>query len=108
MLEHVDLKKVKKELKEAWMPVDIARVNDSAVRCAQIKGEYHWHTHRYSDEFFLVQDGKMVVQTVEGDVSLERGQGVVVPKGMRHRSRSDKGAIVLVFELQSTRKEGDS
>lgn len=107
MLERIDLKQVKKELKEAWMPAEIAKVNDSAVRYARIKGEYHWHTHRYSDEFFLVQDGKMVIQTVEGDVHLEKGQGVVVPKGMRHRSRSDKGAIALVFELQSTKKEGD-
>ena len=107
MLERIELKKIKKELKDAWMPVDIARVNDSTVRVAKIKGEYHWHTHRYSDEFFLVQDGKMVVQTAEGDVFLEQGQGVVVPKGTRHRSKSDKGAVALVFELQATRKEGD-
>ena len=107
MLERIDLKQVKKDLQEAWMPVDIAKVNDSAVRCAWIKGEYHWHTHRNSDEFFFVQDGKMTIQTVEGDVTLEKGQGVVVPKGMRHRSKSDKGAIALVFELQSTKKEGD-
>ncbi|UCE17978.1 MAG: cupin domain-containing protein [Gemmatimonadota bacterium] len=107
MLERIDLKRVKKELKTAWMPVDLARVNDSAVRCAKIKGEYHWHTHRFSDEFFLVQDGKMVIQTTKGDVSLESGHGVVVPKGLRHRSKSDKGAIALVFELQSTKKEGD-
>ena len=89
------------------MPVDLAKVNDSAVRCAKIKGDYHWHTHQYSDEFFLVQEGRMVIQTAEGDVSLETGQGVVVPKGTRHRSRSDKGAVALVFELQTTRKEGD-
>lgn len=107
MLERVDLKKVMKELKEAWMPIDVVKVNDSAVRCARIQGEYHWHTHRYSDEFFLVHDGKMLIQTVEGDVPLEKGQGVLVPKGMRHRSKSDKGATVLVFELQTTRKEGD-
>ena len=107
MLERIDLKKVKKELKEAWMPIDLAKVNDSAVRCARIRGEYHWHTHRHSDEFFLVQEGKMVVQTTKGDISLEASQGVVVPKGLRHRSKSDKGAIALVFELQSTRKEGD-
>lgn len=107
MLERIDLRQVKKELKEAWMPVDVARVNDSAVRFARIKGEYHWHTHRLSDEFFLVQEGKMLIQTTEGDVPLEKGQGVLVPKGMRHRSKSDKGAITLVFELQSTKKEGD-
>ena len=107
-MERIDLKKIMKELKEAWMPIDVAAVNDSAVRCAKIKGEYHWHTHRNSDEFFLVQDGKMVIQTVEGDVPLDKGQGVVVPKGTRHRSKSDKGAVALVFELQTTRKEGDS
>ncbi|MFQ6092751.1 MAG: cupin domain-containing protein [bacterium] len=107
MLARVDIKKVQKGLKEPWMPVDVARVNNFAVRCVKIKGEYHWHTHRNEDEFFLVQDGKMVIQTTEGDVSLGTGQGVVVPKGMRHCSKSDRGAVVLVFERQTTRKEGD-
>ena len=107
MLERIDLTETMARLKEAWMPVDIAKVNDSAVRIAKIQGEYHWHTHQFSDEFFLVQEGDMVIQTVEGDVPLQKGQGLVVPKGIRHRSRSDKGAIVLVFELQKTKKEGD-
>jgi mannose-6-phosphate isomerase-like protein (cupin superfamily) len=107
MLQPVDLKHLMKELKDPWMPIDIVRVNDSTVRMARIEGSYHWHTHRYSDEFFLVQDGKMNIQTAEGEVTLEKGQGVVVPKGTRHRSKSDKGAVALVFELQTTRKEGD-
>jgi mannose-6-phosphate isomerase-like protein (cupin superfamily) len=107
MLDRIDLKKVKKELKDAWMPIDIVTVNDSTVRIAKIQGEYHWHTHRYSDEFFLVQDGKMAIQTADGEVILEQGQGLMVPKGTRHRSKSEKGAIALVFELQATRKEGD-
>ena len=107
MLERIDVTGAIAGLKEAWMPVDLARVNDSAIRCARIQGEYHWHTHQSSDEFFLVQEGEMVIQTVEGDVPLQEGQGLVVPKGMRHRSKSDQGAVVLVFELQKTRKEGD-
>jgi mannose-6-phosphate isomerase-like protein (cupin superfamily) len=107
LLERIDVAGISSHLKEAWMPVDMARVNDSTVRCVRIQGEYHWHTHRFSDEFFLVEEGEMVIQTAGGDVTLAKGQGVVVPKGTRHRSKSDTGAVVLVFELQKTKKEGD-
>jgi len=107
MLQTVDMKRLMKQLKDPWMPIDMVVVNDSVVRIARIKGEYHWHTHRYSDEFFLVQDGKMIIETADGEVNIEKGQGVLVSRGMRHRSRSDKGATALVFELQATRKEGD-
>ena len=107
MLERIDVAGALAHLQEAWMPVDIARVNDSAIRCARIQGEFHWHTHRFSDEFFLVEEGEMVIQTAGGDVTLRKGQGVVVPKGTRHRSKSDQGAVVLLFELYKTKKEGD-
>jgi hypothetical protein len=35
------------------------------------------------------------------------GRGPVVPKGVRHRLKSDKGVVVLDFEVQATRREGD-
>jgi len=35
------------------------------------------------------------------------GRGAVVPKGVRHRLKSDKGVVVLDFEVKTTRKEGD-
>jgi len=35
------------------------------------------------------------------------GRGAVVSKGVRHRLKSGKGVVVLDFEVQTTRKEGD-
>lgn len=32
------------------------------------------------------------------------GKGPVVPKGVRHRLKSDKGAVALDFEVQTARK----
>jgi hypothetical protein len=35
------------------------------------------------------------------------GRGAVVPKDVRHRLKSDKGVVVLDFEVQTTRREDD-
>lgn len=64
-------------------------------------------THRNDDWVFLLQEDKMDIQRTKRDVSREAGKGAVVPKGVRHRLKSDKGVVVLDFEVQTTRREGD-
>lgn len=90
-----------------WSPINIARVNDCVVRIVKIKDEFVWHTHEKEDEFFLIMEGSAVIQTEEGDVNLEAGEGVLIPHGLRHCSRSDDGAVILVFEPWTTKTRGD-
>lgn len=42
---------------EHWSPKKIAQVNDFDVRIVKIQGEFTWHRHADTDEFFLVVDG---------------------------------------------------
>ena len=47
------------------------------------------------------------METPEERVELLPGEGVVVPKGVEHRSSSLEGAVALIFERRETKSKGD-
>ena len=95
-------KKIKEINGKPWSPVDIAKVNDQAVRLALFEGEYHWHTHKNEDEFFLVHSGEIVIQIKDQpDINLKTGETAVIPKGIEHCPKSIKPSYVLMFEPQN-------
>jgi mannose-6-phosphate isomerase-like protein (cupin superfamily) len=105
--KRVNLRSIGEKIAIPWSPINIARVNDCVVRVVRIEGEFTWHAHRNEDEFFLLIAGSAVIQTENGDVVLQEGEGALIPRGLRHCSRSDNGAVMLVFEPWTTKKEGD-
>jgi mannose-6-phosphate isomerase-like protein (cupin superfamily) len=103
----IKFKEIVKELNEPWQPRDIAYINDTALRVAKIDGEYHWHTHREEDEFFYVLKGSIHVDIGSESYELKKGEGLVVKKGVRHRSRARKPAWVLLIEPVKTKTKGE-
>jgi mannose-6-phosphate isomerase-like protein (cupin superfamily) len=96
---------------EIYSPRVVARMNDYDVKIARTKGEYVWHTHQQTDEFFLVLDGRFDVAFRDADgtettVTLQRGDTFVVPRGTEHKPSSPGGAI-LMFEPSGTVNTGD-
>lgn len=89
-----------------WSPIDVAYVNDWVLRAAAVKGEFHWHTHN-DDEFFLIYKGQITIDTEKGPVTLKKGEGVVIPKGVKHKPRADKRAVVLLLEPKKVNTKGD-
>src|SRR5918996_667938 len=67
---------------EHWSPKIIARLNDYDVQIAKVLGEFVWHKHEGTDEFFLVLKGRLTIQMRNGDVELGPGELFVVPKGV--------------------------
>ncbi|GAA1454378.1 MULTISPECIES: cupin domain-containing protein [Nocardiopsis] len=98
---------------ELWSPRIVTRVNDYDVRVAKVRGEYVWHAHDGTDEFFLLLDGDLRIRLREREgapervVTLERGSVFVVPRGVEHRPESDGGASILLFEPTGTLTVGD-
>ena len=95
------------EARGPFSPVDLAYVDDFVLRCSLVKGEFHWHRHTDQDELFLCHSGRLWVDTPEERVELQPGEGVVVPKGVEHRTSSSEGAVALVFERRETKSRGD-
>jgi mannose-6-phosphate isomerase-like protein (cupin superfamily) len=106
-MDKIHFQKIIKGMKEPWQPKDIAYINDTAMRVAKIDGEYHWHTHREEDEFFYVLKGSIYIDTESESIALNQGEGLVVKKGVRHRSRAKKPAWVLLIELIKTKTKGE-
>ena len=46
---------------EPWFNQTLTTVNDSVVRLGIIEGDFHWHKHDGEDEFFLVLEGKLLI-----------------------------------------------
>jgi mannose-6-phosphate isomerase-like protein (cupin superfamily) len=104
----VDLQQRLAELAEPFDPRVVARINDYKVQVVRVQGEFVWHSHPETDDFFLVLGGKLTIQLRDGDVDLGAGQLYVVPAGVEHCPRSDEGAEVLLIEPLGTVNTGDS
>ena len=106
-MKKINLQKLIKEIKEPWEPQNIVLIDETALRIAKIEGAYNWHTHREEDEFFLVLKGKIFIDTEEGSIELNEMEGYLVKKGIRHRSRTEKPAWILLIEPIRTKTKGE-
>jgi mannose-6-phosphate isomerase-like protein (cupin superfamily) len=97
-LEHIDLQAMADAVTHPWYNATLCRVNDSVVRIGVVQGSYHWHHHDTEDEFFYVVEGRLLVDLEGRTVELGPRQGLVVPKGVRHRTRAPERTIILMVE----------
>lgn len=81
-----------------WRPKVIASLNGQEVRLVKLKGEFPWHLHVNEDEFFMVWEGRFRVEFRDRIVELGKGECVLVPRGVEHRTCADEEAKVLCFE----------
>ena len=107
LAEPVDLHAKLAAFDESWSPRIVARYNGNKVFLAKAKGEFVWHSHPQTDDFFLVLDGELTIDLPDGSVTLGRGDLYVVPAGVEHRPRSEHGASVLLVEPEGTPNTGD-
>jgi mannose-6-phosphate isomerase-like protein (cupin superfamily) len=103
----VRFKELIKQIKEPWQAVDVAYIDEMALRLAMIEGEYNWHIHRNEDEFFYVLKGKIFIDTDNETIELKENEGYLVKSGIRHRSRTKKRAWILLIEPIRTKTTGD-
>ena len=107
IIKKYDLKEVDKKLgNKFWFPIDVAYINDWVLRAAAVKVEFHRHCHN-CDEFFLIYKGEIVIDTEKGAIALKEGEGTVIPKGIKHKPRAEKRAVVLLLEPKRLNTKGD-
>ena len=102
-----NLRKIARDIKKPWSPVEVASVDDHVLRIAVFDGEHPWHVHKDHDELFLVLEGSTMIETDEGKVELNAGDVIVVPKGLRHRPSAHKQAVIIMFESKELVSTGD-
>ena len=111
-LERFDVNAVRDAAVHPWFNQSLVEVNDSVVRVGVVRGEYHWHHHDNDDEMFYVVEGRLLVdirdQDGERSLELKPGQGVVVPKGVVHRTRAEERTVMLMVETRAIVPTGDN
>jgi mannose-6-phosphate isomerase-like protein (cupin superfamily) len=108
MHEAINLSEKLELFHEHWRPKIVARVNDYDVRVVKVKGEFVWHKHEDTDDFFLVLEGHLTIQLRDRNVELDAGELYVVPRGIEHCPRADEEASVLLIEPGGTVNTGDA
>ena len=109
MQDKVDLGAALASFNEAFSPRIVARMNDLKVAVVKTRGEFVWHSHDDTDDFFLVLKGRLRIELRDReDVVLEEGQLYVVPRGVEHRPVADEEAHVLLIEPMGTVNTGDA
>jgi mannose-6-phosphate isomerase-like protein (cupin superfamily) len=91
-----------------WFNQTLTSVNDAVIRLGVIEGDFHWHKHDDTDEFFLVLDGQLLIDLEDREsVTLERHAGFTVPKGVVHRTRAPRRTSILMVEAAGVSPTGD-
>lgn len=92
-----------------WSPKIVASVNDYDVKVVKVRGEFVWHQHDKTDEFFLVTAGQLRIRLQDhDDVVLRPGELFVVPRGVRHCPVADQETRVVLLEPRETVNTGDA
>jgi len=92
---------------EHWQPRTVGQFNGHDLMVAKVKGEFVWHKHEDTDDFFLVLKGQVTIQMREGNVTLGPGEVFVVPKGVEHRPVAEEEAHILLIEPSGTPNTGN-
>ena len=107
-LQAINLSDKLSKFSEHWSPKIVGSYNGNDLMVVKVQGEFNWHSHDDTDDFFMVLDGEIVVQMRNKDVTVRAGEIFVVPKGAEHCPRADKEAHLLIIEPAGTPNTGDS
>jgi mannose-6-phosphate isomerase-like protein (cupin superfamily) len=104
----VDLQEKLARFSDHWAPRTVTEFNGHDIMVVKVEGEYRWHAHPESDDFFLVLKGTLEIDLPDRTVTLGPGQLFVVPRGVQHRPRSVGGEVeLLLIEPTGTPNSGD-
>lgn len=93
---------------EHWAPRIVASYNGNDIRIVKAEGEFVWHSHAVTDDFFLVLDGKIDIELRDRTVTLAAGDAFTVPRGVEHRPVARYGEVRLLnIEPNGTHNVGD-
>ncbi|MEM6470650.1 MAG: cupin domain-containing protein [Planctomycetota bacterium] len=90
-----------------WDPRVVADYNDNEVMVVKFQGEFPFHLHENTDDFFLVLKGEMMMDVEGVSHSVSAGEIFVVPRGVMHRPRAERECEVLLIEPKGVPNTGD-
>jgi mannose-6-phosphate isomerase-like protein (cupin superfamily) len=108
MQDKVNLAATLATFDEPFSPRIVGRYNGNKLQVAKTRGEFVWHAHPDTDDFFLVVKGQLTIRLRDREIELGPGDLYVVPAGVEHCPSSEEGAEILLIESDGTPNTGDS
>jgi mannose-6-phosphate isomerase-like protein (cupin superfamily) len=106
-MEPVNLAQKLASFEGHWQPRVVGQFNGHDLMVAKVKGEFVWHRHDDTDDFFLVLKGRLDLELRDRTVSLGPGELFVVPRGVEHRPVAPEEVHLLLIERAGTPNTGD-
>src|SRR6266566_6080968 len=103
----IDLTDKLSTFSEYYQPRTVAPFNGHDVMVVKVKGEFVWHKHDETDDFFLVLKGRLTIHLRDRDVVLGPGELFVVPRGVEHQPFAEEETHLLLIEPTGTPNTGD-
>jgi len=107
MTDPINLDEKLSKFDEHWSPKIIGSFNGHDLMVVKVKGEFVWHSHPDTDDFFQVIKGQIRIEMRNETVTLKTGEIYVVPKGVEHKPVADEEAHLLLIEPAGTPNTGD-
>jgi mannose-6-phosphate isomerase-like protein (cupin superfamily) len=92
---------------DCWSPKIAGELNDTYVKLVKLKGEFIWHHHENEDELFLVVSGRLRMRFRDGEVTVNPGEFLIVPRGVEHLPVAEEEVHVVLIEPRSTLNTGN-
>lgn len=109
MTDKVNLAEKLALLDRPFSPGVVGTLNDLKLMVVKAHGEFVWHKHDDTDDFFLVVKGRLTIRLRDRDVQLEEGELFVVPRGVEHCPRTVSGEVrALLLEPRGVVNTGDA
>ncbi len=90
-----------------WSPKKVTSFNGHDVMLVKVHGEFNWHKHDDTDDFFLILSGELTIEFRDSEMSLGAGEMYVIPKGVEHRTVAKDEVHMLLIEPAGTPNTGD-
>jgi mannose-6-phosphate isomerase-like protein (cupin superfamily) len=107
MIHGINLASKLAQFQEHWSPRTVAQLNDYDIMVVKVQGEFVWHKHDDTDDFFLVLAGQLTIRLRDGEVVLNPGELYVVPRGVEHQPFAAEETHLLLIEPAGTPNTGD-
>jgi len=107
MLKAININDKLNKFSDLWSPRVIAEMNDYQFKLAKVKGEFVWHTHKETDETFIVLNGELFIEFRDKKIKLNKGELYIVPKGVEHKPYAKNECHIMLIEPKGIINTGD-
>jgi mannose-6-phosphate isomerase-like protein (cupin superfamily) len=108
MTDGINLTEKLSTFSDYFSPRTVTTYNGHDVMVAKLNGEFVWHKHDDTDDFFLVLKGVLDIELRDRTVTLRPGEMFIVPKGVEHRPVAREEVHILLIEPTGTPNTGDA